>query len=110
MPCALVIRIVCAFANSSAPISTRSRSSRVGINRANNGAGSTAVRIRVPAAWISNCSGENNKNVQSTTMSTLLSASTANRFSANPESPTAHAPDALAGAGSRRWKPCAPSF
>jgi hypothetical protein len=102
VPAGLVIRIVDAFARMSAAISTRSRNSGVGISRARSSGGSTAVRMRVPASWIANCSGLKSKNVQSTTMSAAFRASTAWGSELSPESPTAHAPLALAGAGRRR--------
>ncbi len=109
VPPGLVIRIVLALDSSSAPISTRSRSSVVGISRASNSGGSTAVRIRTPASWMANCSLLNSRNVQSTTMSTPLSASTALGMFPRPESPTAHAPEALAGGGNRMWNAAAPN-
>ena len=64
----------------------------------------------MPASWIANCSGLNSRKVQSTSMSTDFSASTASGMSPSPESPTAHAPDALAGGGSRRWNVARPEL
>ena len=79
----------------------------VGSIRASSSGGSTAVRIRVPASWIANCSGLNRRNTQSISMSQAFSASTASGWAASPVWPTAQAP-ITGGAGRRMWYIFAP--
>ena len=68
--------------------------------RARSSGGSTAVSTRVPAAWISICSGENRRNMQSISISAALRASTASGIAASPVWPTAQVPTG-GGAGKR---------
>ena len=94
--------IILARASSSPAVSTRSRSFFDGSIRARSSGGSTTVRIRAPAACMAICSGEKRRKMQSITMSTFLSASTASGILDSGVWPTAQPPIG-GGAGRRMW-------